>query len=110
MIHSVSQFRSIMRENIGVIVDFTASWCGPCKMISPVFEDLSKRYTSLAFIKVDVDQMADLAAEFRIQAMPTFKVFIQNKEVDELKGADRNALEQIIKNASKKVISDGLYK
>lgn len=52
---------------------FSATWCGPCKMISPFFEQLAGQFPSLVFLKVDVDACQGVAAECGIQAMPTFQ-------------------------------------
>lgn len=56
-----------------IVVDFSATWCGPCKMISPFFEELSLKYPNLVFLKVDVDACQGVAAECGIAAMPTFQ-------------------------------------
>ncbi|TGZ38585.1 Thioredoxin, partial [Temnothorax longispinosus] len=64
-----------------VIIDFFAVWCGPCKMIGPLIEELSKEMQDVVFLKVDVDECEDIAAEYEISSMPTF-VFI--KEVGDL--------------------------
>uniref|UniRef100_A0A1A9V9M9 Thioredoxin n=1 Tax=Glossina austeni TaxID=7395 RepID=A0A1A9V9M9_GLOAU len=76
-----------------VIVDFFAHWCGPCKMIAPVLEELSKEYADKAVvIKVDVDDCEDVAMEFNISSMPTF-VFIKNKQkLEEFSGANAEKL------------------
>uniref|UniRef100_A0A1A9W009 Thioredoxin n=1 Tax=Glossina brevipalpis TaxID=37001 RepID=A0A1A9W009_9MUSC len=76
-----------------VIVDFFAHWCGPCKMIAPVLEELSKEYADKAVvIKVDVDECEDVAMEFNISSMPTF-VFIKNKQkLEEFAGANAEKL------------------
>ena len=59
-----------------VLVDFFAVWCGPCKMIAPILEQLSEKYEGKAHIyKVDVDQSMLLAAKFQVQAIPTMIVF-----------------------------------
>jgi thioredoxin 1 len=67
-----------------VVVDFSASWCMPCKMIGPVFESLSRRreYKDVHFLKVDVDEAQDIAREYQIRSMPTF-LFIRNGQVIE---------------------------
>ncbi len=49
------------------IVDFSAQWCGPCKMIGPFFEELSNKYTSLKFVKVDVDELEDVSSEVGVR-------------------------------------------
>ncbi|CAI5459162.1 unnamed protein product [Closterium sp. Yama58-4] len=75
-----------------VIVDFTATWCGPCRMIGPIFAQYATEYTSIIFAKVDVDQLQSVAAECNISAMPTFHVFKDGKKVDELVGASQDKL------------------
>lgn len=76
-----------------VVVDFTASWCGPCQRIAPVFEELSQKYERVVFLKVDVDQCPDTAAREGVTAMPTF-IFYRNKiKIDRMSGADGTALE-----------------
>ncbi|KAN0003844.1 hypothetical protein ACTFIZ_010018 [Dictyostelium cf. discoideum] len=75
-----------------VVVDFTATWCGPCKMISPYFEQLSSEYKDVIFLKVDVDQCKSTTQSQGVRAMPTFKFFIERKQVHEFSGADKNQL------------------
>lgn len=65
-----------------VLVDFFATWCGPCKMLAPVLEKLSEKYAGKAEIyKVDVDQSNALAAQFGVQAIPTMIVFKDGQAV-----------------------------
>jgi len=80
-----------------VVVDFTASWCGPCKSIAPKFASLSTKYPSAVFLKVDVDQCADIAATNNVSAMPTFHFLKGKVRVDEMTGADEKKLEEKIK-------------
>ncbi|KAF7286686.1 thioredoxin 2 [Rhynchophorus ferrugineus] len=61
-----------------VVIDFFATWCGPCKMISPKLEELAAEFTNIHILKVDVDECEDIAMEYNISSMPTF-VFIKNK-------------------------------
>jgi len=89
-IKSLSQFNKL-KANPLLIVDFYATWCGPCKVISPVFDKLAKPHassTSIIFAQCDVDKAKDVAQECGITAMPTFQFFKQGKKVDEVKGAD----------------------
>lgn len=79
-----------------LVVDFTASWCPPCRSIAPFFHDLSNKYPCTIFLKVDVDEMRQIAQSSGVNAMPTFHFFKNGSKVDELRGADRNALENHI--------------
>jgi thioredoxin 1 len=74
--------------NRAVFVDFFATWCGPCMNIAPKLEELSKVYTNVIVLKVDVDVCEDIAAKYAISAMPTFKVFKRGQEVDTFCGAN----------------------
>lgn len=69
-----------------VVVDFFATWCGPCKMLSPVIDELSGKLENVNFVKVDIDQSMDLAQKFKIVSVPTLKVFKNGEEVDTLMG------------------------
>ncbi|XP_070550906.1 thioredoxin-like protein 1 [Ptychodera flava] len=80
-----------------VVVDFTASWCGPCQRIAPFFKEFSNKYTSAVFLKVDVDQCVQTAQSHNVRAMPTFMFFRNKALLDELRGADPQRLEEKIK-------------
>ena len=56
-----------------VVVDWYAHWCGPCKMFKPIFKKMAEEQTDILFCKIDVDELQDLAAEYGIRSMPTFK-------------------------------------
>lgn len=75
-----------------VLIDFFATWCGPCKHIAPKFEELSKVYTNVTFLKVDVDESAELAEFFHIRAMPTFVFLRDGAIVKKIEGADLKAI------------------
>jgi len=83
-------------KNKAVVVDFTASWCGPCKMIAPIFEALAVKYPHVCFVKIDVDENQEVAQECRVSAMPTFKAFRDKKEVGSCRGANPEALEALV--------------
>lgn len=83
------------------IVDFTASWCPPCRAIKPYFEDLSKIYTDVQFLKVDVDNLPDVASKAGVRSMPTFVLYKNGQKTDEiLEGANKNRLKMIIESNS----------
>ena len=95
MVDEVSSQSVIDKHNGKMIVDFTATWCGPCKQIAPTFEALSKEYSSLKFIKVDVDKSPEIASKYGVTAMPTFKIIENGVAIDELKGASPAALRNL---------------
>lgn len=80
-----------------VVVDFFATWCGPCKVIAPKLDEFQNRFSEkIVIIKVDVDECEDLAAKYNISSMPTF-LFIKNKEVvDQFAGANPEKLQSFI--------------
>ncbi|KAL7451225.1 hypothetical protein ACHAWC_006584 [Mediolabrus comicus] len=96
-----SKIQSAALQNKLTIIDFTATWCGPCKMIAPVFKELSEEYGSRAqFIKVDVDDNPEAAQKYGVTAMPTF-LFIKGGEVvDRLMGANTDRLTELIQEWS----------
>eukprot|EP00227_Mantoniella_beaufortii_P012848 CAMPEP_0197583538 /NCGR_PEP_ID=MMETSP1326-20131121/6437_1 /TAXON_ID=1155430 /ORGANISM="Genus nov. species nov., Strain RCC2288" /LENGTH=105 /DNA_ID=CAMNT_0043147779 /DNA_START=74 /DNA_END=391 /DNA_ORIENTATION=+ len=100
MVETVEEFLALKKGDKPIIVDFTASWCGPCKMIAPFFEQLAAKYPGVIFVKVDVDDLDDVAAECGISAMPTFQLYSNGVKVNELCGADKDKLEALAKEAS----------
>ncbi|KAJ2158849.1 hypothetical protein GGF46_003468 [Coemansia sp. RSA 552] len=83
----------ILSNHDKVAVDFNAGWCGSCKAMRPVFEGLSKKHEDVAFLSVDIDEADDLAKEYGIRSMPTFKLIDHGKVVDEIVGANKKELE-----------------
>ncbi|XP_077444216.1 thioredoxin b [Stigmatopora argus] len=102
-IENIEEFRNILKGSGSklVVVDFTATWCGPCKMIGPKFEEASKKYTNVVFLKVDVDDCDDVTQEYGISCMPTFLFFKNGEKIDTLTGANESQLlAKIEKNAN----------
>ncbi|CAM0954702.1 unnamed protein product [Alopecurus aequalis] len=75
-----------------VVIDFTASWCPPCRMIAPVFADLAKKFPHVAFLKVDVDELKPIAEQFSVEAMPTFLFMKEGEVKDRVVGAVKDEL------------------
>ncbi|TKA76361.1 hypothetical protein B0A49_06089 [Cryomyces minteri] len=90
-IQSPAQFSSLLSSSRIVVVDFYADWCGPCKAIAPVYEQLSSqlsRPNQITFTKVNTDNQQEIAQSYNITAMPTFLIFKQSREVTRIRGAN----------------------
>ncbi len=79
--------KEVLKSDIPVIVDFWAEWCGPCKMMGPVFDELGKDYTGkIKFAKLNVDENNKLSEQFEVRSIPTLVVFKNGKEMDRMMG------------------------
>lgn len=90
LVESEGEWAELMEKSKSqlVVVDFTASWCGPCQMVAPHFEAMSKEYSNAIFVKVDVDAQDKIAQRCGIRAMPTFHFYKGGEKVDEMMGAN----------------------
>jgi len=78
----------VLKAELPVLVDFFAEWCGPCKMMAPVLEDISKEYSGkIKVVKVDVDHAGSSAAHYGIMSVPTLMLFKDGKVVSQSAGA-----------------------
>ena len=81
----------VLKANGVVLVDFFATWCGPCKMLAPVLEDV--RTEEAKIYKVDIDESSDLAREYGIMVVPTMIIFVDGKQVEKFSGyMQKNAI------------------
>ncbi|KAG8906227.1 hypothetical protein FRC01_008089, partial [Tulasnella sp. 417] len=94
-ITSLNEFNDKIKSGKPVIIDFWATWCGPCRVISPVLDQLSDKseYTGIEFYKVDVDDQEQISQEVGIKAMPTFILYQNGDKVTELVGAHPGKLQ-----------------
>jgi len=99
LIHYENDFNRLIENE--AVVDFYATWCGPCKMFGPIFEEVSKT-NNINFIKVDVDKNSDIAREYGVMSIPTIILFKEGKEVKRFTGfmSKENFIEFLNENNS----------
>ncbi|KAI0503790.1 hypothetical protein KFK09_014733 [Dendrobium nobile] len=76
-----------------LVIDFSATWCGPCRFIEPTFKALAAKFTEASFVKIDVDELSEVSQQWRVQAMPTFVLVKGGKEVARIVGAKESELQ-----------------
>lgn len=85
-----ANFESAIRSGV-TLVDFFATWCGPCKMLSPIIEELSAEADGFSVYKVDIDECEDLAMDFSVMSVPTLIVFKNGEEAERMIGVRSKA-------------------
>lgn len=101
-IKSEEDWNTLMANpDLTYVVDFTATWCGPCRVMGPYFEELAKKpeFAKLAFLKVDVDEVEAVASAANVSAMPTFQVWQKGAVVKEFVGANKEKLVSFLHDA-----------
>ncbi|PUZ58219.1 hypothetical protein GQ55_5G491800 [Panicum hallii var. hallii] len=83
-----------------VVANFSASWCGPCRVISTVYAEMSQTYPQLMFLTVDVDELMEFSSSWDIRATPTFFFLKNGQQVDKLVGANKPELEKKVAAAA----------
>ena len=96
LVEGLARYRAVVSAAKLCLVDFTASWCGPCRQIAPVFERLALANPEVHFVKVDVDSSQGVAAAENVRSMPTFKLFRYGAKVEEFSGADPNRIAALV--------------
>jgi len=91
--------QEVLDSDVPVLVDFWATWCGPCKMIAPTVSEIAKEYKGkLKVCKVNVDEASRTASDYGIMSIPTLSIFKQGKVMEQVVGAvDKSLLEKKIK-------------
>ena len=89
--------KEVLEESKTVLIDFYADWCGPCKMLAPVLEEIAKENINTKFVKINVDDAQDLAMEYNVMSIPTLVVIKNGKEVNRVVGlVSKSELMEII--------------
>lgn len=78
--------KEVLKSDIPVLVDFWATWCGPCRALGPILDEVSEEVSSVKIVKVNVDEESDLAGDFRIMSIPTMILFKDGKSVEKSVG------------------------
>jgi thioredoxin 1 len=87
-----AEFDKILKEPGLVVVDWFATWCGPCRRIAPTYGKIAKANPTARFLKMDVDKLAELSGKWQIEAMPTFVFVKDGRELARIEGADTTQL------------------
>jgi thioredoxin 1 len=95
VLDTLENFKEFIAEDKLTIIDFWATWCGPCIAIAPWFKEQAEKHPDIQFGKVDVDANDEASAHAEIQCMPTFKVYKNNELIKTIEGADKEAIEKI---------------
>ena len=89
--------KEVLQSNIPVLVDFWAAWCGPCRMLAPVIDELALENDGIKVCKVNVDEQEELAASFGIMSIPTILAFKNGKPINQAVGVQsKQALLQLL--------------
>lgn len=94
--------KTVLQSTKTVLVDFHAEWCGPCKIMNPVLEEVAKETPEIDVAKVDVDSASDIAATYNVSSIPTFLVFVGGEIVGQAIGAVGKAqIKKMVTNIGK---------
>lgn len=81
----------VLASSLPVLVDFTATWCGPCRMLGPLLEKIAEGMPEVRIVKVDIDRSGPLASKYGVMAVPTMLFFRGGKQIDKLVGLKSDA-------------------
>jgi thioredoxin 1 len=91
-----AEFNALVAQGLPVLATFTAKWCGPCKTMAPLVDALATATPNVTFVRVDVDQDADLMAKLDINTVPTFQLYWHGRKTGEIAGATLDGVKHLI--------------
>ncbi|XP_004489966.1 thioredoxin H2-like [Cicer arietinum] len=91
-----AHFEASKETNKLMVIDFTATWCRPCKYMDPIVKELAAKYKDVEFIKIDVDELMEVARAFQVQTMPTFILIKKGNVVERVVGAKKEELQKLV--------------
>lgn len=97
---NVEEYNSYICSDTPLVLDFYTEWCGPCRMITPLIKDLSKKYQMITFIKIDIDIFEDIKKSLNISSIPTFIFVKKNRMYGKILGADSKLLTSYVEKFS----------
>ena len=92
----MNEWNKLLQANDTVVVKFSASWCAPCKAIQPLYASLAAEHTKAKFVLIDVDDVDDVANQYKVGILPTFLVLHKGDVVERYTGSDENKLQALI--------------
>lgn len=97
IIKNEAEFKTVLNENKSVFIDFYADWCGPCKMLRPILEEISDDRQDVKVVSINIDEEDELAEQFDVSAIPCVVLIKDGMEVDRSVGLKpREALEELL--------------
>ncbi|KAK2374972.1 thioredoxin H2 [Trifolium repens] len=91
-----AHFEAFKETNKLMVIDFSAKWCGPCKLMDPVMKDFAAKYTDVEFINLDVDELMGVSQTFQVYSLPTFLLTKKGKIVERVVGVRKEELQRMI--------------
>ena len=86
IIETIAEYDALLKDNKSVFVDFYADWCGPCKMVGPIVEELAGENADVSFAKVNVDDLPEIAERYGIASIPTLLAFKEGELAGQVVG------------------------